>query len=237
MSRSSFSRKVLSTFDSALAFWFSTTCFFCHESSGPHFLCEECRAVDFLKPPICFRCGTPLSFATKSCGICEKRGFQFSSRSMLWLTDPHHEVWKQVKFRSKRNLIENYLNYLPEGCPFDSEAICAVPMHKDQLLTRGFNQSELLSENLSKRWKLPLWRGLTKVKKTISQSSLTQKERQKNLKGSFQVIGSEVPRSVCLVDDIFTTGSTLHCASDELLRNGVVCVTSVTLFRTPYMLK
>lgn len=96
------------------------------------------------------------------------------------------------------------------------QLILPVPMHPQKRAARGYNQSELLARQLSEKTGIPYEPHLLAcVKKTKGQKTLGQKERRKNLRGSFQVIGRiKKLERVLVVDDVYTTGSTM----DEIAR-------------------
>ncbi len=110
------------------------------------------------------------------------------------------------------------------------DIITYVPLHKETLTDRGFNQSELLANNLSKMLGVPCKELLTKPKKNKPQHTLSGKDREKNVKGVFKAVNcSQIKNQrIILVDDIATTRSTL-CECCEMLRDkgakNILCVT------------
>jgi len=115
---------------------------------------------------------------------------------------------------------------------WETDAIIPVPLHPEKEKERGFNQSQILAKELA-RWKqIKLVGGqLVKVKSTLPQTSLEAKERENNLKGAFEVRDREKIRGkiVLLVDDVFTTGSTLQECSLALKAAGALEVRALTV--------
>lgn len=111
--------------------------------------------------------------------------------------------------------------------------IVPIPLFHNKLKSRGYNQAELLAKGLSKKMNLRVLDLLKRVKKTRSQVGLSQKERKKNITGAFSIIKNLEFRSenVFLVDDVFTTGSTLNEAAKTLKKAGVKSVWGLTLAR------
>lgn len=112
------------------------------------------------------------------------------------------------------------------------EAIVPVPLHPAKERSRGFNQARLLARRLAQRTGLPLMnRRLVKVRPTPAQTSLEARDRGINLKGSFRVrkAAGLSGKTVLLVDDVCTTGSTLRECSRALGRAGVKEVRAVTV--------
>ena len=113
------------------------------------------------------------------------------------------------------------------------ECIVPVPLHPSRLRTRGFNQAELLAAVLGQEAGLPVRRLLKKTRKTRDQKSLGRMERRKNLRNAFAVdleeLGENIPKSVLLVDDVSTTGSTLTACAFALRKQGVKQVVFLTV--------
>ena len=105
----------------------------------------------------------------------------------------------------------------------DINIIVSVPLHKDKIKIRGFNQADLLAVEVGKEIRKPVaHRLLVKKEDTPAQTPLSQKQREANLTGAFSVNGRSRVRGaeVLLVDDIFTTGSTASECTRELLKAG-----------------
>ena len=92
-----------------------------------------------------------------------------------------------------------------------ADALVPVPVHKSKLISRGYNQAEVLSRELSKLTGIPTNSTLVKrAKKTIPLKDLSLRDRLKNLKGAFIIGQNDVKlRSIVVIDDIYTTGSTM----------------------------
>lgn len=114
--------------------------------------------------------------------------------------------------------------------------VVPVPLHRDRLRQRGYNQAELIAAEFSRvTGALHLPRGLLRVKATAAQHQLTPKDRQHNLKGAFR-LGPDwsierMQSRVLLVDDIYTTGTTARIAAMELRRAGLRVVGIATAAR------
>ncbi len=123
------------------------------------------------------------------------------------------------------------LRSLPRDGNYD--LIMAMPMHWRKQWERGFNQSELLARPIAKRFGLKPASNLRRSRYTKAQAGLSDRERQKNLEGSFavrrpaQVMG----KRILLVDDVFTTGATLRAAAQALKQAGALHVSVLTLAR------
>ncbi len=111
--------------------------------------------------------------------------------------------------------------------------ITSVPMHKDKLKSRGYNQAQLLAKGLSKYFKIPSRDDIIyEINFRPSQARLPQEERQANVQGNFKVRVDLKRTKIIIVDDILTTGSTLKACSTALKEKGTELVTAITLAKT-----
>ncbi len=121
-----------------------------------------------------------------------------------------------------------------EGLLENVDLIIPVPLHRKREKSRGYNQAALLSSALSELTGVPwLSEALVRTRNTPPQVSLQAAERITNLKGAFKVKKAEkvAGRVVLLVDDVFTTGSTLRECAGELSKAGAREVRAATLAR------
>ena len=113
------------------------------------------------------------------------------------------------------------------------DVVLPMPMHWRKQWNRGFNQAELLAQHVAARYGLKPANYLRRSRLTKAQASLSEAERQTNLKNSFCVRKPEqlAGKRVLLVDDVMTTGATLREAAGVLKAAGVKSVTALTLGR------
>jgi len=116
---------------------------------------------------------------------------------------------------------------------FDPKFIVAIPLHKSKFKKRGYNQSEILARALCGKLNLEYLDCVERIKNTHSQVGLSEEKRHENIAGAFEVKkGMEKylkGAAVFLVDDIFTTGSTLLESANILKRKGAAKVWGITL--------
>ena len=134
----------------------------------------------------------------------------------------------QIKYKNKREYLDFYgramaLRFEKTIGRMQVDALVPIPVHRSRRRRRGFNQAEVLAEVMAEHLKLPVEAGvLVRTKKTLPQKELSAAERLKNLSGAFQT--GEIPegvKSVLLVDDIYTTGSTIEACTRVLKRAGI----------------
>ena len=102
------------------------------------------------------------------------------------------------------------------------EVILPVPMYDRKKKLRGYNQAEVFADRLGRELGIPVDSKLVKrIKNTVPQKELSEKQRKDNVKGAFQVRTNIVKyRKVLLVDDIYTTGTTIDAMSECMLAGG-----------------
>ena len=142
---------------------------------------------------------------------------------------------KRLKFFSEvycgEILAELIGREFPKNTPVKWDAVVPVPLSEKRLKKRGYNQSEVLAEGLSRHLGIPLCNNvIRKVRHTHQQSRFTEPEkRQENVKGAYAIdpVWDISGWNILLVDDILTTGATLHEAAKVLFENGAACVVGV----------
>jgi len=147
------------------------------------------------------------------------------------------EAIHRWKYEGKTYLTPFFAIWMAEGLnrywePDSFDLLIPVPLHRQRLRERGFNQVLLLVKEISFRTGIPYRKTILQKKKpTIPQVTLSGLEREKGLRGAFHVIGKEelAGKSVLLVDDVYTTGATVNECSKVLRRGGAKRVDVLTL--------
>lgn len=120
---------------------------------------------------------------------------------------------------------------LVRNLPAKNLIMTDVPLHPLRQLTRGFNQAQILARELARRTGLPYEKGLLKrVRNTLHQTGLPAEKRRQNLKDAFIIRDKSrvKDRHIVLIDDVFTTGATVHACAKQLKRGGAKTVWAVT---------
>lgn len=207
--------------------------------------------LDLLYPPRCPFCGRLLERGEEGmCLLCqdilpwtgpdEARAVEGCEGclSPLWYRDGVREAVHRYKFGGGR-LHALLLGDLMAQCLGDrgdggAELIVWVPLHPRDREKRGYDQAELLARRVGERAGLPVVPALEKVRRTATQSRLTDAgERRANVEGAYRVRpGAELRgRRVVLVDDVATSGATLSQCAGLLREAGAASVTALTLAR------
>jgi len=126
----------------------------------------------------------------------------------------------------------------PRDVVEERTALVPVPLGRQRLRSRGYNQSGILAFELARRWRIPVWEDvLQRSRETRSQTRLTPEERQHNVFGAFTAPESQRSRlrgsHVLIVDDVVTTGATLHACAEALFAGGARVISYVTFGRAP----
>lgn len=205
-------------FDSALSDLISPECSVCRAPSRG-LLCDSCGTFESV-PGINLNC-LPLDRVA----------------SMYWLNGVSRRVLHRVKFGYEARWLGIFRQALDlSSLALNSRAsIVPIPLHPIRLATRGFNQSEILARMIAVKYRMRLETGLlARMKWTPPQSRLRRTVRTRNVRHAFGCRKHrETPRSVILVDDVFTSGATLIACAKALKDSGVDHVEAWTLFRTP----
>ncbi len=222
--------------------FFPLTCHRCGEriDSKENGICCSCdKAIPFIQPPLCTRCGIPmLTGESHLCGDCLKNPPLYSlARSLVVYEDFPRRLIHQLKYADNTTVlipikkIARCFDYSPFiAC----DLVIPVPLHHERLKKRGINQSLLLAKIFFKESRLainPLI--LIKNKKTCPQVQLGVSLRKKNVEGAYLVKNPYLIKNkrICLVDDVYTTGSTVDECSRILLRSGAREVRVITFAR------
>lgn len=149
------------------------------------------------------------------------------------------EAVHAFKFRGRKDVgraIVRCLTGRLARCADAFDIIVPMPVTEKRLKDRGFNQTFIISEEISRITQKPIEYGtLRKTRETLDQLSLSREERRKNIRGAFSCTGKNGVKGkrMLLVDDLFTTGSTAREACKALLSLGPKEVLFFALARTP----
>lgn len=210
---------------------------------SPAKLCPDCcRSIRRLAEPLCPICGMEQLDRPEGsghlCGGCLARPPAYDlARSLFRYETAVRQLVHTLKFAGDTSVAGaiRQLAGSADLSPFaDCQLILPVPLHRLRLQRRGLNQAAVLARLLFPgRQGAIRPDGLIRVRETVAQTKLRGTERRKNLRDAFRVNPScPVARSiVCLVDDVFTTGTTVEACSRALKHQGAVEVRVVTLAR------
>lgn len=226
--------------------FYPASCQACGKKSGiwNENLCGDClKKIKKRLPPFCIKCGRQLTgdpYLKDKCNDCKNHdpyydrahsGFHYEGI----LKDLVHDFkYKKITSLSREfsKLTVSFMKEYTLGK--DVDIVAPVPMHPARIFKRETNHSHILAKDIAKNLGLKYSnRLLKKTKNTPLQSKLKRKERINNLKESFSVNkGSDVKgKNILLVDDLFTTGTTVNECAKILKEAGSDYVEVITLAR------
>jgi len=198
-------------------------------------LCRACfDALPYVGSPICGRCGLPTAFATPLCEECKNVDFAFqSARAPLKYDGVGKKIVHALKYRGYKRVVDRLAAPLMLQVIDDSrfDAVVPVPLHRSRRRKRGFNQAELLARGISGKLRATVSDTLEAVRSTRDQIELSAAQRRVNVAGAYRAKESLRGR-ILLVDDVFTTGATMHACAETLLRAGAREIHALSLCRT-----
>ena len=188
--------------------------------------------LDFIYPPVCGICGKlGQDYLCKKCQkilesqakfvIDKNQDYNQNFNKHLYIFKYEGIIRSMIlnyKFNEKSYLYITFVNFLLKNEKFfkilkSYDTIIPVPISSERKNERGYNQSELLAKELAKKLNIECVKNcLIKNKNIIEQSKLNKEERQKNIQGVYILKNKEklINKKLLLIDDIFTTGSTVN---------------------------
>lgn len=216
--------------DKLLSILLPKKCTFCREAisyKNNTFICQSCmKSLPFIEGAVCAKCSTPREIGSMPvCSTCRKFRHSFSgSFTPLLYQDTVRKSILNLKFHNRESFCRSFAfliadKVIENGFPH-IDFITYIPLSPRGLRERGFNQCELIATKCSEMLNLPVIDTLYRVDGTPKQSTLSFTERRKNPKKSFFPKDLQLSGTALLIDDVYTTGSTLSHTSSLLLKMG-----------------
>ena len=211
----------------------------------PHF-CTGCWSMLRPMPAArCARCDRPFVSPVATtyspqhlCYACIERPPSYTRAWTLYpYTPPLQDAIRLLKYQGKVSLVAPLANLMLTTLPrLDTiDLIIPVPLHHERLCQREFNQALLLADRIRRHLNIPLsYTNLVRTTSTPPQTSLSRKNRLTNLRRTFVVRHpvQVMNKRILLIDDVFTTGTTVNECAKTLRRSGSADVFALTLART-----
>lgn len=202
-------------------------------------VCIYCaEKIVWIKEPRCKKCGKPVQKEEQEyCYDCSTGTHLFEEGRSLWLHKPPvNQSIYQFKYGGRRIYGEYYAQQMAKWYGrtlkrWGIDLIIPIPLHRKKERKRGYNQAWVLASKLGEMTGIPAEnRGLLRVRQTVPQKELSDRQRKKNLRGAFQTARGWRPEgNILVVDDIYTTGATLDEAARILLEAGAQKVFFLTI--------
>lgn len=211
-------------------------CIFCNRR---HFNSEAYIRETYLG--VCKECNERLPSIPKDGVFCGTHSTN-SLFSVFYYKDMVKRSVIRYKFHGQRRYSKIYIELMYDflkdlRLSDDFNLMTSVPLSRKRFYERGFNQTEILAEPLAKRLGIPFCANcIFKTRHTAKQSTLRGiSQKRENVQDAYLADVSKVNgKKILLLDDIFTTGSTIESCAKELLDKGADCITIVTLAKTSY---
>ena len=212
------------------------------EESPLGHVCERCFSrIHVVEDPRCFTCGYPFFGEAEShgdCQHCSRLSPQFSRGwSVALFRGPMRDLIYALKYSNAYWAVDD-LGRIAEyaeglGDYLDEAILVPVPLHPRKERERGYNQSALIAESITGRFEgVRLRFLLERVVDTHSQTQFNRQERYRNLRNAFSLAKKSAidpSQRYIIVDDVFTTGSTLNACAATLRKAGAKRVDVLTL--------
>ena len=201
--------------------------------------CSRCqRDIPTVPEPLCAVCGTALPpAAADPCPDCRRSRPQFHVlRSWSAFDGPVRNALHRLKYRRDVGLGEALTPQLASfagGLGWPIDLVVPVPLARKRLSERGYNKATLIARPLAMALGIAYdQNAVARVRDTRSQVGLARRERQDNVRDAFKAKSEKVGvRSILLVDDVATTGSTLSSCAGALCASGARDVFALTVAR------
>ncbi len=193
-------------------------------------ICPECRGkLPLYKGKRCAKCGKPVQESETLCDDCRKTKHAFTRGIGVYIyNDLMRESVVMMKYKGRREYGETLGMLAAEEArayltAFRPEAVIPIPLHKERLRKRTYNQAEAIAQPVAEMLNVPIYPdGLIRRAGTGAMKELSAAERAKNLENALAV-NEKLPkfRRILLVDDIYTTGATMDAAAAVLGKYGI----------------
>lgn len=202
-------------------------------------ICPSCfTKLSYVTSPTCKKCGKEIiSDLAEYCFDCTKHKRNYESGiALINYDDIAKKSMTQIKYKNKREYLDFYSEAICQRYQYQilrmsAQCLVPIPVHPARKRQRGFNQAEILANQLGKNLQIPVCsQMLIRNKKTAPQKNLDPRQRLQNLESAFHTNHIlESVKSVILVDDIYTTGSTIEACTRVLKRAGIQSVYFISI--------
>ena len=202
-------------------------CLLCKEELSTNTLydiCDKCMPLlPFNIGKTCLKCSEPIGSMADYCIHCKnEKPYYKKNVSVFLYKRPVDSMIRKLKYDNQKYLANTLGNFIASEVvklAVNFDVVIPVPLHIDRMIKRGYNQAELLCGTIKTKLMLNVdTEILVKARDTRSQANLSRSERIENLQDSFCVVDKKKikGKTILLVDDVFTTGSTLTRAAKAL---------------------
>lgn len=201
------------------------------------YICPKCKEkLEYVQGSICIKCGKLITENKELCIDCKENTHFYDRGVALYKYPCIRQGIYRMKYQGRKEYLDFFaqdvVEHLGQQLRFwNPDAIIGVPLHKLRERKRGYNQAAVLASLISKKTGIPFYKKLVvRQKNTLPQKGLDVCQRQNNLKKAFNISQNVVKlNTIVIIDDIYTTGSTIDAIASVLKANGVQQVYYIAL--------
>ena len=217
------------------------TCIICNDELNRdcrYSICDRCTdIVEWIGDKACQKCGAKLIADSVVCTDCkDTERVVEKNYSAVTYDDRMRDLVYGFKYSNKRFLKKPlglilYDKYDEVREEYNADIIIPIPLHKERLRIRGYNQTELLLSQFEEDKDKIVTDAVVRIKDTPHLASMSKLVRRDKIKGSFEVVNKEIfkGKRVLIVDDVYTTGATIDECAKLIYKCGASVVRSLTL--------
>lgn len=201
-------------------------------------ICHGClEKTEYVKSPFCLKCGKEVKDdLTEYCYDCTNKHHEYIRGRALYEYSTVCDSIYRFKYAGRKEYAEAYGQEAAKHLgtvikSWKADALVPVPIHKKRLRRRGYNQATLFAAALGRELQIPVIDNLiSRVENTKPMKMLSGRERQNNLKKAFKIGQNDVKLdTIIIIDDIYTTGSTIDALAREIKKAGVTNIYFIAL--------
>ena len=225
--------------DTILDIIFPRRCAVCDTilSWGEGEICKECKCnIEYSFGPTCFKCGKPVREEEEYCFDCKEKEHFYRQGAALFSYEYIRLSLYRFKYAGRKEYAKFYGKQMAiflekKRTIWQAQALVPVPLHRKRQKKRGYNQAELIARELSAYWGIPVITDLViRCKNTRPMKQIVGTDRQNNLKKAFKLGANDVKlNTIIIIDDIYTTGSTIDAVSKVCMDAGIKNVYFMTV--------
>ena len=204
---------------------------------GEQEICEACqRKIQYLDRALCMKCGKPVKEEEEYCYDCRHKEHFYKQGAALFPYEYIRSSLYRFKYGGRMEYAGFYgrqmaVRFREKKHLWKAQALVPVPLHKRKQRKRGYNQAELIARELSGYWGIPVITNLVvRTKNTRPMKEIVGTDRQNNLKKAFKLGSNDVKlNTIIIIDDIYTTGSTIDEVAKVCRQAGIANIYYLTV--------
>lgn len=218
---------------------FPRRCAVCDEvlPLGEKEICEKCRnRIQYSSKASCMKCGKAVKEEEEYCYDCRHKEHAYKQGAALFPYEYIRPSLYRFKYGGRKEYAVFYgrqmaVRFWEKQKMWKAQGLVPVPLHKRKQKKRGYNQAELIARELAVHWGIPVIKNLVvRTRNTRPMKEIVGTDRQNNLKKAFKLGVNDVKlNTIIIIDDIYTTGSTIDAVAKVCREAGIANVYFLTV--------